>query len=287
MAVGYWLRKRGIFSVEHARAINRFVFFVATPLLLFSILSRASVDAIDLVALGIYLLAELVLYAAVTILLNRVFKRDLAESVLLGMSAVFVNHVFFVLPIAERLYGSVATQPIASIILIDAVVLFCGTVLLIDYLKSDRGSAIATVLSFFKNPFLLSSLIGIAASGFQEIIPSGIFTFANFVGGSAAPASLFALGVVLASSRIQSIGFTTWFVVSAKILIHPALFFGLSAVVTAATLTNNPMLLVAAGPCGAMPFVIALQYEIKTDAIAKAMLISTLLSLISLAALTA
>jgi malonate transporter len=45
--------------------------------------------------------------------------------------------------------------------------------------------------------------------------------------------------------------------------------------------------LVAAGPCGAMPFVIALQYNIKPTVIAKAVLISTTLSLLSLSLLTA
>jgi hypothetical protein len=45
--------------------------------------------------------------------------------------------------------------------------------------------------------------------------------------------------------------------------------------------------LVAAGPGGAMPFVIALQYKITPEVIAKAVLISTVLSLLSLSVLTA
>lgn len=44
--------------------------------------------------------------------------------------------------------------------------------------------------------------------------------------------------------------------------------------------------LIAAGPCGAMPFVIALQYGVRTEAMAKAILISTFFNLISLAVLT-
>jgi hypothetical protein len=44
-------------------------------------------------------------------------------------------------------------------------------------------------------------------------------------------------------------------------------------------------LLVAAGPCGAMPYVIATQYGIRTVTIAKTILISTLVSLLSLSVL--
>jgi malonate transporter and related proteins len=44
-------------------------------------------------------------------------------------------------------------------------------------------------------------------------------------------------------------------------------------------------LLVAAGRCGAMPYVIATQYGIRTVTIATTILISTLLSLVSLSVL--
>ena len=51
--------------------------------------------------------------------------------------------------------------------------------------------------------------------------------------------------------------------------------------------SKNPALLaLAVGPCSAMPFVIALQYGVRTEAMTKAILISTFLTLISLAVLT-
>jgi predicted permease len=44
---------------------------------------------------------------------------------------------------------------------------------------------------------------------------------------------------------------------------------------------SNPAMLVAAGPTGAMPFVLALQYQAPVAAIARAILISTLGSLVT------
>jgi predicted permease len=41
--------------------------------------------------------------------------------------------------------------------------------------------------------------------------------------------------------------------------------------------------MLAAGPCGAMPFVVALQYKVQTETISKAILISTLVGVVSLA----
>ena len=136
-------------------------------------------------------------------------------------------------------------------------------------------------------PFLIASFLGVASWFFDHLIPSGVGTYAGFAGAAAAPASLFSLGIILASSPLRPIGIATWSVVLVKIAVHPSLVFAFSRVVTTAPGWDHLVLLVSAGPCGAMPFVIALQYGVKTDVIAKAILVSTIVSLASLAVLTA
>ena len=121
----------------------------------------------------------------------------------------------------------------------------------------------------------------------EPLIPSGLYTYAEFAGGAAAPASLFALGIILATNSIRPIGKATWFVVAVKILVHPLLVFTFSGAIAISSSWDHLVLLVAAGPCGAMPFVIALQYGVRTEVIAKAILVSTILSLVSLSILTA
>lgn len=119
------------------------------------------------------------------------------------------------------------------------------------------------------------------------MIPQGVFTYATFAGGAAAPAALFALGIILASNPVRPIGKAAWSLVMAKIVLHPVLVFALAGLATLPPSWGNITLLVAAGPCGAMPFVIALHYGIRTETIAKAVLVSTLFSLLTLSVLTA
>ena len=118
------------------------------------------------------------------------------------------------------------------------------------------------------------------------MIPQGVFTYATFAGGAAAPASLFALGIILAANPIRPFGMATWLVVAAKIVLHPALVFVLAGLLTLSPGWGNITFLAAAGPSGVMPFVIALQHNIKADTIAKAVLVSTLFSLLTLSLLT-
>jgi predicted permease len=74
-------------------------------------------------------------------------------------------------------------------------------------------------------------------------------------------------------------------IVGLKVLVHPLLAWLLFS--NAAALANpawtSTALLLAAGPCGAMPFVLALQYKVNVTTISRAVGYSTLLSLVTLA----
>ena len=286
LALGYVLHRSSLFDVPVAQAINKFVFFVATPALVFSIISGVPIEDFDLRALGLYFLTQLFVYVGTALFMHRVLHREKGEALLLGMTATFVNHVFFVLPIAERVYGATAAQPIAGIVLVDVAFWFCGTVLAVDLMQAKNPSPLKVAGLLLRNPFLIAATLGVLAWAAGPLIPKGVFTYATFAGGAAAPAALFALGIVLASNPMRPIGVATWSVVAAKIVFHPVLVFTLASFVTLSPGWSDITLLAAAGPCGAMPFVIALHYGIRTETIAKAVLVSTLFSLLTLSFLT-
>ena len=292
LLVGYGMRHFAFFDVPAAQAINRFVFYLAMPGLIFSLVSHIPFGGIDWATMSVYLGSEAIIYGGVAWLAYRVFKCAAGEALLIGMAAGFVNHLMFVLPIAEGLHGAVAARPIAAIVFIDVLV-FAFTVFAMDILaarhqpgeRQFRPWHVIGMLS--RNPMVIAtSLGGLAAATFQSV-PNGIFTYAKFVGAAAAPAALFALGVILADRPMRPVGALAWTAIGAKLLLHPLVFVALGSWATMDINWETMGFLVAAGPCGAMPFVIALQYGVNPSPIAKAVLISTLLSLISLSHLTA
>jgi hypothetical protein len=295
MFIGYILRRVEFFDVLGAQGINRFVFYVAMPTLLFNLVRSVPLHEIDWPTVNAYLLTEFIVYGSVAFITFKFFKRSASESILIGMAAGFVNHVMFVLPIARSIYGAEAVSPVVAIVFVDVVV-FCLTIFLIDFIKaleSKKEGAFSpqnVLLMLSKNPMVIATVLGLLAGAFSRYIPSGVFTYAQFVGAAAPPAALFALGVVLGGQPMRPIGGPAWLVIGAKLIVQPVLFWALAGV--GGVLVMKPdwetlAFLVAAGPCGAMPFVIALQYKITPEVIAKAVLISTVLSLLSLSVLTA
>lgn len=295
MFIGYILRRVEFFDVPSAQGINRFVFFVAMPALLFNLVRSVPLHEIDWPTVNAYLLTEFTVYGGVAFITFKFFKRSASESILIGMAAGFVNHVMFVLPIARSIYGAEAVSPVVAIVFVDVVV-FCLTIFLMDFIKAleskkEGAFSLKNVLFMLsKNPMVIATVLGLLAGAFTRFIPSGVFTYAQFLGAAAPPAALFALGVILGGQPLSPVGGPAWLVIGAKLIVQPALFWALAGV--GGVLVMKPdwetlAFLVAAGPCGAMPFVIALQYKITPEVIAKAVLISTVLSLLSLSVLTA
>jgi len=285
LALGVVAGRYGGCDNAFARSLNWFVFYIGQPSLMFLLLAEAPFSTFDFPALGLYFLSEVLVYALGTLVAWRAFGRSLQEALLLGMTCAFVNHLYFVLPIGQLIYGVETAIPITAAISLDVAILFCGTIFLMDLLDSGRVSPVKIFIIAGKNPALLALLAGLLANLAGPLLPSGLLTFARFNGQAAAPVLLFALGVVIARTDIRRICTLVWIIVGIKILLHPLIVYGLFGAINSTPEWSKILLFLAAGPCGTMPFVIALKFGVKTDTMAKSILVSTFLALFSLALL--
>ncbi len=283
--VGWIFGRFGLFGSEDARSINRFVFFVALPVLLFRLLAEAPREAFDALLAGGYLASEILLYFLGFAVARWIFKRELREALLLGMAAAFVNHVFFVLPVALNAYGDSAGPPILTIVAVDSIVLYAGTILMMDWLSAQDVAPLRVVGRTLQNPHVIGIALGIAVNFSDVPLPEGVAVFTDFVGSAASPAALFAIGLVLSARGGNAGTAVAWAMSGLKIVVHPAIAWMIFSFLALPAAAADPALLVAAGPCGALAFVIALHYEVPVDAIARAILISTVGSFIGLSVL--
>ncbi len=284
VAIGYGVGWAGLFAAAEAAALNRYVFFIAMPVLGFRLLGRADFGAFDWSVLAAYAGVECVIYVFAYLVARRLFRRGVRESVLIAMACMFANHVFFVLPIAVELIGEAATVPIIGVVTVDAVVFYTGTMLLLEAI-GEGGVAMAfarVARNIVRNPQILAMAGGIAVGLSGYAFAPGIELFTRFVADTAAPVSLFALGVVLSGLKGPEGYGPAVAIAATKLVVLPALMIAaISLVHDVSADWRAPMLMVAAGPVGAMPFVLALQYDVPPAAVARALVISTLGSLLT------
>ena len=285
MAIGFVLGARGAVSPDAPAGLNRFALLVAVPALLFSILARADLAALDPRGLGAYLAGEATVYAAGVLIARRVFRRAADEALLLGFAAAFVNHVLFVLPVAEGLYGDRAAAPIGAIVVVDALVTFPLTVLGMELLTGRGRGGGAVARQVLLNPMLAAPVLGLAVNLSGLALPAGLWRFVEFAGGAAAPAALFALGVTLSGADLRRFGAASVTIAALSIVAHPGLVHGLNLAAGDASAEAGLMVTLAAGPCGAMPYALASVHGTPTASIAKAIVLSTAASLVTLSLL--
>jgi len=281
-ALGYILGLRGTFDFNMAMALNKFVMFVAMPALGFQLLANAPLAEFNLAMLGGYFVTELLMYTAGFLIARLVFKTDVMEAALLGLAIALTNHILFVLPIAITLFGEDAVTPIVAIISMDGMLIFSGSLILMDVLATKDASLGHTIGKIVRNPPLVAMALGLAVGVMGVSVPVGIDVFMDFLGSAASPVLLFALGIILSQKASGSRPMLPVAITGVKLVVHPLLAWVIFAgVLHLSPEVRNPAMMVAAAPCGVMAFMLALNYGVRVDAIARAILYSSIGSLVT------
>ena len=278
--IGYVCGRLKVFDFGSAMILNKFVMLIGMPVLGFKLLSDASLFDVPIKLLVGYLLSEICVYLITFIIARRVFSVGVREAFLLGLATALTNHVLFILPIAEILIGPSATLPIVALISMDGMLIFSGTIVVMDIMSSKEQGWRSTVTKIASNPPILGTLVGLlyGLSGL-EIAPN-VQIFLSNISSTASPVLLFALGVILSIKRDDIIASLSGLIVSVKLIIHPVIVYFLLTFVFDVPLDfAYPAVMVAAAPCGVMSFMLAMNYGVKVDNIARVIFISSLLSL--------
>ncbi len=282
-ALGFFLGKKQVFNFEAAMVLNKFVMLIGVPSLIFLLLSKAPITEFNVKMMSGYFFTEVVLYLVGFFIAKLIFHIETKEAALIGLCIALTNHVLFVLPIAETLFGQEYATPIISIITMDGLILFSGTIILLDFLESQDLSGTETLKKIFLNPPIIAVLIGLAFGLSKPKIPIGIEVFLNAVSISASPVLLFALGIILSrpyEGATLALPTTMTFI---KLIIHPVFAWLIFTFALALPVEfKNPAIMTAAAPCGLMSFMLALNYKVTVDIIARAILLSSVGSTITI-----
>ena len=282
-AFGFLLGKMRTFDFAAAFSINKFVMFVCMPALCIEFLASAHVESFDFLLLFGYFLSEVILFSLGVIISKYIFRLLNSEALLIGLALALTNHVLFVLPIADELFEEAKTLTIISIITMDGLVIFSLTLIAMDILSnSDRPFSI-TIKAIFTNPPLIGIVIGLVVSFNNLELPRGIMFFLEKLGGTATPALLFSLGIVLSYQKKIA---PTKLIISMstlKLIIHTILAWLIITLLFGGRYpeSHSTALMVAAAPSGVMAYMLAMNYNVSVNRISPIILYTSIGSLIT------
>ncbi len=280
--LGYFFAKKSIFRYEDALSIIKYIGVIAVPALTLKMTISISFSNVNWLLITSYIVSELIIYLAAIFIAKYYFNLKWNQSILIGMASSFANHLLFIYPIALNEYGPELIDPIIAIIGFDVVFLVVNLIIL-DFIKFKNLKLSHIIFKQLSNLPLLAVLTGLLIIFIDFNLPISIERALNFISGSAAPCALFAAGIILSQKIEKTELKISNIIIGFKILLHPLIAIFVMWYLNEIEFSiSKTAIMVAAAPVGLMALVFSTQYDVNPNAITRALLISTLLSIISI-----
>jgi malonate transporter len=205
IAVGYLLARFDLLGPGARLVLNRFVFFVAAPALLFTVIATADTAVLFSPILLVAAISAVGVALVYVLIARLAWKRTLGPITIGALSSGYVNGNNIGLPVAVYLLGNAAYT--APIILLQLVVLApTGLVLLDAATHEGRRSVAGTVLTSLRNPLIVASLLGTLIAATHTRIPDVVLEPFHLLGGASVPLMLTSFGMSLFGVRPLAAG---------------------------------------------------------------------------------
>ncbi len=292
-AIGYAARRWRLLGDTAVAVLRWFVFHVAMPAALYVRLAQTALTGFDGRELTAFAFSLAAIIGAGWYCAQRFFDRKPGERAVWGMASGYGNAANLGIPIAMQVLGNISF--LVEVLLLQTLIVAPVILATLDR-HADGASApsgplrrkrIATLP--LRNPVILGSALGIAASAAGFHTPHLVQTPLSWLSATAVPAALIALGASLhRRETTPDVGRAEISVITAlKLIAQPTLAFAAGL----ALQLQRPALL-AVVVCAGLPtaqnvFVFAQQYDVAEALASRAVIVTTTLALATIAAAAA
>ncbi len=268
--------------------LNVFVIHIALPALFFQMLSRTPIDQLTEwtyiagAVLATYIVFSLMFAGS---LLHS--GGNVAESAIKAFAASYGNIGYMGPGIALLALGPEAAVPVALIVCFENLAHFS----VLPFLMAMSGQsgrplhpvALEAVRKVLLHPFIIGSALGIAAAALELEIPLPLDRLLATLADAAAPCALFAMGVTLGLRPLKRAPAALVPITLLKLVVHPVVcYLVLSLIGDFSPVWVWTAVLLAGLPSAANVYVIAQQYGVWVERASAAILVTTLVSVLTM-----
>jgi len=206
VGLGWFMRFRGIVGESFIAPLNKSVFNVFFPIMLFDNIYRSNFqEEFDLLLVGMVLVFVLII-AAIAFFVFPLVTKDKGHAIINLTAAFRSNFIIFAFAILPIMYGPGGAR-LAAIIMPFTTVTFniVGIALMRHFSPNkQQNSTSSTAREIATNPLIISCIIAAILAIFEIGVrfPEVLSTAIGSVGGMAAP-----LGLILMGTQLKSNGF--------------------------------------------------------------------------------
>ncbi len=292
LGIGYGAAKLGYFDPAATRALSRFVFQFALPVMLFASLAAQGRPADFAPSYLVAFFAGVVVSAtAGAVLARRLGRKGWRDRVVAGFSAGYGNVILLGIPLVLQALGDAASLPLFVLVSFHGPVLMTLVTVLLERDAggtSARRRLAATGKGLVQNPILIGLLGGLLFGVAGWSLPGPVAASAELLGRAALPTALFAMGASLAGYRITGALRLAVAIVLLKTVLQPLVVWLLVDYLFAiAPPWSDTAILLAAMPTGVNAYLFAARYQSAEAEAASSILLATAFSLLTVSVILA
>jgi malonate transporter len=268
--------------------MNFFIVYVSLPALFFTILAQtpleqlAQVDFIVATTLSTFWVFAVAFSIGIAVTKGRIDRSTIA-----GLAGAYGNIGYMGPGLALSTLGPTAAVPVALIFCFDTLLLFSLVPFMMAIASPQKKSVGAITLEVVKrigtNPLVIASVLGILSAAVQFQPPLAVAKLLQFLSNASAPCALFTLGVTVALRPLKRVPWEMPMLTTVKLVMHPIIVFVLlSAFGPFEQMWVDTAVLMAALPPALNVFVFARQYDTWVEQASTAVLVGTVVSVLTL-----
>lgn len=271
---------------DWSKVLNDFALKIGFPVLIFSALSKSPFSFYDeaqlIIANSLFILASLL----AAIIIGKILRLEKQMFLTLFICFIFGNVAYLGIPMLTQISGENILPTASLIVAIYLFWLFTVGIGYLDYTidKNKRAVAKNIIKNLFKNPLLLSVVLGIIIGSLQITLPSILLKSLDMITASVTPTVLIVIGLFIGKSKIGKL--TEWLPILLfsilTLVILPAVFYYGAKFLGFVPDHFSSSIIQAAMPLAITPFALADKYNLNKTFIARSIVLSTILSVVSL-----
>ncbi len=263
---------------DWSKVLNDFALKIGFPVLIFSALAKAHFSFSDQAQLMGANSLFILLSFLVAVIVGKILRLEKQMFRTVFICFVFGNVAYLGIPVLIQISGE-EILPSASLIV--AIYMFWLFTVGLGYLDHSRKNV---AIKLFKNPLLISVVLGIIIGSLGITLPAILLKSLDMITASVTPTVLIVIGLFIGKSKIGKL--KEWFPILLfsilTLLLLPAGFYFGVKIFGFTPNQFSSSIIQAAMPLAITPFALADEYRLNKTFIARSIVLSTILSVLSL-----
>ena len=273
---GYLLAR---YSSVDARTLSSVAFYIFSPCLVFSLLTRSKLETNELFKILFITLVCVSIIGVITYLLGRTFKLERSMLAAVMITSMFMNAGNYGLPVTLFAFGEQALA-YASLFFVGSAVL--SHTLGVVVASMGKTHFLKAVGNLFKIPTVYALILALLIINTGWKIPLPIERTTKILADASIPALMVILGIQFHSVRLQKNFLPLALASGMRLLVSPLIILGLTAWICLQGVARQAAVLESAMPAAVLNIVLATQFDTEPAFVTAVVTTTTVLSAFTL-----